>query len=390
MRHTKNTRRTLTALACAAALLGLGGCSTLDSLNPFSKGPKNPPAALVDFKQTLNARTAWTVSVGNAGEFAFTPAFAADRLFAAAENGTVVRINPASGQEVWRIKAPTSLTAGVGSDGSTVAVAGEKGVIYAFDADGKQLWKAQASSEVLSSPAVGGGVVVVRSVDNRITAFDGQTGARRWTVQRTAPTLTLRNAPGIATVGPLAIVALPGGKLLGLALATGAQAWEVTVADPRGATELERVADTSGMPAVLGRDVCAASYQGKVSCFDLSNGQPRWAKDLSSAVGVALDERYVFGADEHGVVNAFARESGASMWRNDKLKNRKLSAPVSIGRAVAVGDYQGYLHFLSREDGSFLARVSTDGSQVIGTPVVAAGKAVFQTRSGQIVAIAAE
>ncbi|HYD81514.1 MAG TPA: outer membrane protein assembly factor BamB [Paucimonas sp.] len=382
--------RTAARLACAGILIALGGCSTLSSLNPFAKAPKNAPAALVDFKPTMSVRTAWTASVGNSDEFVFSPALAGDSLYAASANGTIMRINPASGQQVWRTAADMRLTAGVGSDGNTVVVAGEKGVILAFDGNGKLRWKAQASSEILSSPAVGQGVVIVRSVDNRITAYDAESGNRRWFVQRSAPALTLRNAPGITIAGPAAFVALPGGKLVALALNNGAPLWEAAVSDPRGATELERIADTAGSPVVLGREVCAASYQGKVACFDASNGAPRWSKELSSDVGVAVDERFVFAADEHGVVTAFTRDSGASMWRNNKLANRRLSAPVSFGRAVAVGDRQGYVHFLSREDGAFLARVATDGSAIVAAPVVTGSGIVFQTKAGQVVALTTE
>ena len=379
--------RRLTKLVCVSTLLALGACS---SLNPFAKAPKNPPAPLVDFKQTMNVRTVWTVSVGSSGEFTFAPVLAGDSLYAASADGAIVRVNPNNGRQIWRINADTRLTAGVGSDGNTVVVAGEKGVVLAFDANGKQRWKIQAPTEVLSTPVVGQGLVLVRTIDNRITAYDVDSGNRRWFIQRTAPALTLRNAPGIAIAGPVAYAAMPGGKLMTIVLNNGTPAWEMSVSDPRGATELERIADTSGIPALIGRDVCTASYQGKVACFDAISGAPRWSKELSSDVGVAVDERFVFAADEHGVVSAFTRDSGASVWRNKQLANRRLSAPVSFGRAVAVGDGEGYIHFLSREDGAFLARVATDGSAISAAPVVAGSYAVFQTKSGQVVALATE
>jgi outer membrane protein assembly factor BamB len=381
---------TAVKLTCVGLMAVLAGCS---SLNPFAKKaePRNPPAALVDFKPTMPVRTAWTASVGAAGAFAFTPALANDSLYVAAANGSISRINAISGRQVWRIEAGMALTAGVGSDGATVAVAGEKGMLLAFDADGKLRWKAQASSEILSAPAVGQGLVVVRSVDNRVAAYDADSGARRWVVQRSVPPLTLRSAPGIVISGPSAYVGLPGGRLLALALGNGGARWEVAVGDPRGTTELERIADISGAPVVAGRDVCAVAYQGRVACFDAATGAPHWAKELSSDVGLGVDERFIFAADERGAVSAFARESGTGVWRNTKLANRRLSTPVSFGRAVAVGDGQGYIHFLSREDGALLARVATDGSPVLtGSPIVTGSHAVFQTQAGTLVAIASE
>ncbi len=383
--------RFATKFACMAGLIVVTGCSSLSSLNPFaSKSNRNPPAPLVEFTTSMAVRTAWTGSVGDGDVFSFSPAYAGGALYAAAADGSIVRIDPESGQQVWRINAEMRLTAGVGTDGNVIAVVGENGVVLAFDNNGKLRWKAQASSEVLSTPAIGQGIVVVRSVDNRIAAYDATTGVRRWVVQRTSPPLTLRNAPGITIAGSLVYVALPGGRLLALTLNNGAPAWEAAVGEPRGATELERIADTSGTPVVSRREVCAASYQGRVACFDALNGTPIWAKEWSTDVGVALDERFLFAVDERGVVSGFARENGAGVWRNDKLANRRLSTPVSFERAVVVGDGQGYLHLLSREDGAFLARVATDGSAIVGIPVVIGSKVIFQTQAGAVVALAAE
>ncbi|HYD59347.1 MAG TPA: outer membrane protein assembly factor BamB [Noviherbaspirillum sp.] len=376
-------------LTCVGLVALAAGCS---SLNPFASksAPRNPPAALEDFKQTLAVRNAWSASIGSGGAFVFTPAIADNSVFAAAADGTLARFDGASGRALWRINAGAPLTAGVGSDGNTVAVAAEKGVLMAFDVEGKLRWKAQASSEILSAPAVGLGVVVVRSVDNRIAAYDAETGSRRWTVQRSSPPLTLRSAPGIAIAGSTAYVALPGGRLLALAMSNGGPRWEVAVGDPRGTTELERIADLSGTPFVSGRDVCAAAYQGRVACFDATSGAARWGKELSSEVGVAADERAVYAADEKGSVTAFARDTGSGVWRNSKLANRRLSSPAVLARAIAVGDGQGYVHFLSREDGAFVARVGTDGSQVVAAAALTASSAVFQTQAGSIVALATE
>jgi outer membrane protein assembly factor BamB len=380
-------------LVCIGGIAALAGCSALSALNPFSSKapPRNPPAALVDFKPSMRVHTAWTASVGNAGTFVFSPAVTGDSVFVAAADGTIARIDATSGRSLWRINAGSPLTAGVGSDGMTVAVVGEKGQLLAFDANGKLRWKAQASSEVLSAPAVGQGMVVVRSVDNRIAAYDADSGARRWVVQRTAPSLTLRTAPGILIVGSTAFVGLPGGRLLALAMTNGGPKWEVSVGDPRGTTELERIADISGAPVLAGRDICAVAYQGRVACFDAVTGTPYWAKELSSDVGLGVDERFIYAANEHGSVTALNRENGTGAWRNNKLANRHLATPVAVGRAVAVGDGQGYVHFLSREDGAFLARVETDGSPVTATAPLADGKsAIFQTQAGTVAALVAE
>ncbi|GGE64605.1 outer membrane protein assembly factor BamB [Massilia psychrophila] len=369
----------------------MAGCSTLNSINPFaSKSKGNVPAPLVELKAAMAVRTAWKFDIGKAQDFVFSPALAGTSVLVASGDGSIARVDAASGKQIWRIKADKLLSAGVGTDGTMLAVGAVKGGVMTFDMDGKPLWSAQVSSEVLSAPVVGQGFVVVRSIDNRIVGFDAKTGEKKWTVQRPSPPLTLRNAPGMVIAGKDVIVAQPGGKLLALILATGAPRWEVAVGQSRGATELERVTDIGGTPVVIEGDVCAVSYQGRAGCFDLLTGTARWTKEVSSDVGVAVDQRFVFAADDKGAITAFNRESGASAWKNDKLGYRRLSTPVSYGRAVAVGDYQGFIHFLSREDGAFLARAATDGSAVMATPLVAGSNLIFQTQSGTVTAIAVE
>lgn len=380
-----------TKLVAAAILLILTGCTSLSSINPFSKSEiKNTPAVLEDFKPDMAVKSVWTSSVGASGPYLFSPIQVGSDIYAAAADGTIVRLDSNTGHALWRINAGISLTAGVGANSTTIAVAGQKGVLLAFDLNGKLRWKIQASSEILTAPVIGQGLVIVRSIDNRVAAYDVESGVRKWAVNRPLPSLTLRTVAGVVLTEQLAIVALPGGKLVALSLNNGGLRWEASAADPKGATELERIADVSGTPAVIGQVVCTAAYQGRVSCFDLASGAVRWSKNLSSEVGVSVDERFVFAIDNAGAISAYSRVAGSSVWRNDKLAYRRLSAPTSFGRAVAVGDAFGYLHFLSREDGSFIGRVSTDGSQILAAPIVADSNLIVQTKSGTVVAFATE
>jgi outer membrane protein assembly factor BamB len=381
----------------SSKLVGVGvlalmtGCSTLNSLNPFASDKKgDQPAKLVELKGSMAVRTAWKLDIGKAKGYQFSPALTGNTLVVAAADGAIARIDAATGKPLWRVKADSDLSAGVGTDGNLIVVGGEKGILMGYNMDGKLLWKTQLSSEILSAPVVSQGIVVARSIDNRIVGVDATDGSKKWTVQKVAPPLTLRNAPGMIVAGTDVIVAQPGGKLSALIIATGAPRWDVEVGISRGATELERVTDIGGAPVLFENEVCAASYQGRVGCFDLVTGSARWTRDLSSSVGVAVDQLFVFAPDDKGALNAFTRDTGASSWKNDKLSFRRLSTPLSYGRAVAVGDYEGYVHFLSREDGSFLARAATDGSPIVGTPLVAGTNLIFQTQNGTVTAIAVE
>ncbi len=369
----------------SGALLMLGGCSLF-----AGRAPSNLPAPLVEFTQSLNVRQAWTVSIGSASIFAFSPVADGGNIHAASADGTVVRVDAATGSVAWRINAGMRLTGGVGSDGNTVAVAGEKGFLLAFDAQGKKRWQAQASSEILSAPGVGQGLVIVRSLDNRISAYDADTGERRWTVLRTLPSLTLRSAPGVLVVPQATFLSLPGGRLSALNLTNGGPWWEMSIGDPRGTTELERIADASGTPVIVGRRVCVVAYQGRIGCFDAGSGTAHWVKPFSSDVGIGADDRTIYAANENGAVSAFSLDSGAVVWQNKQLANRVLTTPVVLGHAVVVGDFEGYIHFLSREDGALIGRVRVDSSAVLPTPIVVGSNAIFQTKAGTLIAFATE
>ncbi len=374
-------------LLLAAAGLSLGGCATisdgLDAINPFSSSaPKMP--ALSPIKTTADVRMAWSANVGKAGDYVFTPAVVEGAVYAASAKGTISRIE--DGKVVWKIDAGQALSAGVGANGKLVVVGTPKGEVLAFSADdGKAVWKARASSEILAAPVVGDEGVAVKSGDNQVFLFDPLDGGRKWAYQRATPPLSVRSAGSPVFADRYLFVGYPGGKLVALALQNGAPVWEGAVASPKGATELDRVADVVATPVVDGRQICAVAFQGRVACFDMGQGGAMvWSRDISSVSGLVMDGRYLFITDDKGIVYGLDRLSGSSLWKQDKLKNRRLSAPVIRRGLVTVADGEGTMHFLSREDGSFAARQTTDGTPV-RAPLQALGSAVLvQTAGGEV------
>jgi len=366
------------ALLGAAALLS--GCSL------FSSESKVKPAELTPFVASAELAELWRGSVGKAGDFVFTPAVVDDSVYAASRDGTLVRYD--KGREVWRISIDDKLSGGVGSDGQLVAVGTPKGEVLSFDAEtGKPLWRARVSSEILAAPAVGDGLVVVRSGDARIAGLEARDGKRRWLFQRATPALSLRTSVGVLLGQKVVVAGLPGGKLVAINNQTGAPIWEVAVAQPKGATELERVADLASSPVVRGREICAAAFQGRVACFDISSGNLIWGRDISSSAGIDMDEKRVYVSDDKGALHAFARDSGASIWKQDKLFMRALTRPVVLGRRVAVADFEGIVHLVDAETGAFVARTRTDGSAIRAEPLRFGDDFVVQTIDGGVIAL---
>ncbi|KWR85977.1 outer membrane protein assembly factor BamB [Cupriavidus sp. IDO] len=371
-------RKFARALVAGACIAALGGCSL------FSKENKHPPAELKPLSATLSVRQAWKADVGKSGPYTMQPVAAGNNVYVSSNGGNVMALDGASGRTLWKAKTDLDLTSGPGSDGSVTAVAGEKGAVYAFDASGKQIWKKQVNGEVLSAPLVGNGLVVVRTTDTRVLGLDAETGERRWIYQRSQTPLNLRAAMGMVFAGDGIVMGFPGGKLGVLTPGNGVLRWESTISYPKGVSEIERLNDVTGQPMVNGRQVCATTFQGRVACLELANGQPQWGKDFSSPTGLAQDDTALYASDEQSVVHAFDRQNGNERWKNDQLRNRRLGAPLVLGRSVVMGDFEGYVHFLSREDGQVVARMKTDGSAVNAAPVVSGQTLVVQTRDGDV------
>jgi len=353
----------------------------------FGSGPAQKPAELVVLKPTASAKILWQGNVGTAGRYAFTPLVDSKSVYAAGASGQIIQFDTASGKVLARLETKAALSGGVGGDGRIILVGTAKGEVLALDSAGKQVWKAQLTSEVLSAPQIEQGIVVVRTGDGRIFGLDAANGARKWLYQRTLPALTVRTHVGIVLHRGGVFAGFPGGRLVALTLNAGNVGWEAAVALPKGATELERVADVSSPPVIDGQQICAVAFQGRLACFDLLKGTPVWARDVSSVSGMTIDSSNIYVADDKSAIVAYEKNNGASLWKQDKLYGRYVSGPVVTGRFVAVGDFQGYVHFMSREDGSFVARVPTDGSAIVAQPVAIDNGILVQTVKGGVYAI---
>jgi outer membrane protein assembly factor BamB len=376
-----------------ALMVLAGGCDSIYRAydNAFGSGPIVKPSPLSEIKPTATMKVLWQANVGSSEKQVFFPAVSGGVVFAGGAGGTVTGFDTATGNQVSQVVAGQPISGGVGFGAGLILLGTTKGEVLAFDPKGKELWKSQLPSEVLAPPAARDGLVVARAGDSRIYALDAATGKQRWQYQRTTPTLTVRSNVGLVVDRGAVFAGFAGGRLVALSLANGNIGWDAVVALPRGTTELERVADITSLPVLDGNQVCAVAFQGRVSCLDATRGSVLWARDVSSSAGLAIDARSVYVTDDKGAVVALDKGAGSSLWKQDRLLNRQVSGPLALGRYVVVGDIEGYVHLLSREDGAFAARIATDGSAISAPPVALdAGTFLVQTRKGGVYAIAVQ
>ena len=366
------TRAGSAALLIVVAVVGAGCSSGPDKIKPTELAP-NPAL--------LGVRLAWSARMG-ALDFPLEVKVNGDNVTLASADGVLRSFDARSGAALWQSANLGRIAAGVGSDGRLAAVVTRDNELITLDA-GRELWRQKLPAPSYTAPLVAGGRVFLLTADRSVSAFDGNSGRKLWNQQRPGEALVLRQAGVLLAVGETVVAGI-GGRLLGLNPANGAVKWDAPIASPRGTNDIERLVDLVGRPARDGNVVCARAFQSAVGCVDAVRGTLLWTKPASGSVGVAVDEKYLFGTEGDGKIIAWRRADGERAWDSERLRYRELTAPLLIGRSIAVGDGSGLVHWLSRDDGSLLTRMATDGSAVATTPVLAGGTLVVVTRNGGI------
>ncbi|OYU44466.1 MAG: outer membrane protein assembly factor BamB [Burkholderiales bacterium PBB4] len=338
-------------------------------------------ADLTTNPSSMGVKAAWSSTVGGVG-FPLDIRVHGTHVYVAGTDGLVAAIDGRTGGDLWRTTSKPQLTAGVGSDGRIAAVVNRSNELVALDA-GREVWRQKLTASSLTAPLVAGERIFVLTGDRSVVAFDATTGRRLWQQQRPGEALVLQQAGVIQAIGDTLVVGF-GGRLLGLNPQTGAIRWDTPVASSRGTNEVERLVDLVAGVSRSGDQVCTRAFQSAVSCIDANRGTAVWTKSAAGSTGIGGDADVVYGTESNGAVVAWRRSDGDKLWANEQLKNRSLTTPLLVGRALVVGDAAGYLHFLSRDNGATLNRVTTDGSPVVAGPVLAGQTIVVVTRRGGV------
>jgi len=365
------------ALVMALAVATLAGCSL------WSADKSKPqPADLGVNVAVLGVRQAWTARLGSMVGLPLDAHVAGNVVTLASADGTVAALDARTGGDIWRTSLAEPLSAAVGSDGKYAAVVSRNNALIVMDG-GRERWRETLAAQVFTPPLVAGGRVFVLSADRSVSAFDSSTGRRLWVQQRPGEPLILHQAGVLLAVGDTLVVGLSG-RLVGLNPDNGSVRWESPIASARGTNDVERLVELVGRTSRVDETVCARSFQAAVGCVNTARGLTIWTQPASGAEGIHGDADAIFGTESNGTLVAWRRADGSRLWSMDRLKHRKLTAPLLLGRSVVVGDDTGLVHLLSRTDGSPLNRLATDGSAIAAAPVVAADTLVVVTRNGGI------
>jgi outer membrane protein assembly factor BamB len=367
---------TLTASLCACSF--------------FDKDNTPEPAKLVSFKPEATVQSSWKKSANNgAGKeyLKLIPAASPTAIYTASRDGTVTANDKATGRTLWSVGTGTHISGGPSAGDGLVLVGTREGdVIALYQADGRLAWKAAASSEVLAAPAIHNNIVLAKSISGKLSAFSAQDGHTLWEYHQTEPTLILRGASSPQISNGTVIAGFANGDLANLSLKGGNMIWQQPIAIPQGSFAIERMIDVDADPVIYQSRVYAATYQGRISALELATGREIWNHDISSYTGMTNDNEKVYVTDAKSNVWAFDANSGSVDWRQTQLEARNITGPAMMKNYIVVGDMEGYLHWLSKTDGHFIARTKVTNSGILAAPIVDNNILYVVTMDGHVAA----
>jgi len=334
------------------AVVALSACADEDNLEQ--------PTELTPFRSEQYLQVSWLASTGAGVEEQYVflhPLILKEIAVTSSRDGVINIIDIKTGDFIDDIELDTTVSAGVSGDEEVWLVATRDAHVIAIDAKQRvERWRTRVPSEVLARPVIHEDTVVVRTIDGKLLSLNLQSGKIRWQYQRAIPDLTLRGTSEPVVARDRIFAGLADGRLIAISPDNGEVVWDVALTVPAGRSEIQRLVDIDGDVELYGRVLYAASFQGRVAAIDVDRGQFLWARDFSTHTGVVLDEKTLYSSDENGNIWALDRLNGATIWKQDKLAYRNLTRPTIIGDYLAVGDFEGYVHLLSKYDGHFVAR----------------------------------
>ena len=365
------------------ATLLVAGCGIFSD-----KEEELEPKELRAIDETVKVRKIWGAKLGGSAEFlrlSLRPAGDGSRIYAASADGKVSAFDPVSGELAWRTDLETALSAGPGVGEGHVAVLATDGFAILLDAaNGEEKWRVDVEAESLARPLIKDEFVVVQTIDNRLQSLSLFDGRSRWVIQQSTPALTMRGTSSPVAVGTTVIAGFDSGRLVAAELDSGKIIWESMLSPPQGRSDLDRLSDIDGALAVVGQDLYAAGYQGRMAALASESGQVLWNREISSYAGVAADWNSVYTVNDQGEILGMTRHNGAESWRDDSLLRREPTRPIPFGTTVAVGDLEGYIHFFSALDGEPVAREKLGGAAISSDPFVMANRLYVQNDAGQL------
>ncbi|HEY5716067.1 MAG TPA: outer membrane protein assembly factor BamB [Psychromonas sp.] len=382
--------------AISATAFFLTGCSLLDNETDVVV-----MAELPVFEASYQPKIVWQKSIGDGVDKYYSqlqPAADSEAIYAASRDGEVKAFTLDGQKLLWSnnfdelennlLNRSARFSGGITLAVDTLFIGTENAQVLAIDKyTGKLKWLTEVSGEVLAKPAYENGKVVVHTSRGDLIALDSVTGESLWILSNKQPNLTLRSssAPSIAQGG--VIYGRADGFVSAALLETGQALWQLPIARPYGATELDRIVDADTQPIISNGVVYALAYNGNLVAIDLLRGEELWSRPYSGYSDITLSGNTLYLTDYRGYVYAVDRRSGDQIWVNEQLSYRNVTGVTVANQYIVVGDGEGYLHWMDRDSGEFVAQQQIDSKGLYKAPLATETHLYLQSRGGKLVAI---
>lgn len=334
----------------------LAGCSSSDSFEE--------PLPVPDVVSSVSLEEVWEVEIGDGYDDQYlqlSPLYTGEIIYAVSSDGELIAVDSEEGTFLWTRELGTAILAGVGGDASQLyVVTGDAQLLALSRENGEELWHADLPSETIAAPRSNARIVVAQTIDGKVLAFDNTSGEKLWQYDSVVPVLTLRATASPLVGSDMVLASFANGRLFALDASSGQPLWQYTIGEPQGRTELERLVDVASEPLILEGAALVTGYQGKLALVDLRTGQEIWSRPSSSLQSPAVANGKIYVAQADGHIVAHDGNSRRVVWTQDQLAWRRTTQPLVLGDYLLVGDFEGYIHILSLEDGSFQGQLEFD------------------------------
>lgn len=391
-RHSLITGRRIAIAATLTLVVGISGCGMLPWIGG-EKDPRPPTPLEKHFVQQLTPSTLWKTRIGKGTDgrtLRLIPLPRDGKLYVADGRGRVAALSQRDGRPLWERDTKLRLSGGPEVAGDLLVLGTSNAELIALSTrDGSDIWRTQIGSEVLSTPRITGELVIVHTIDDSVYALKTAKGEQVWRYNYPAPVLTLHGSSSPVIADGNAIVGISGGRLVSLELERGAPNWEVTITPPRGRSELERISDLVADPVVVDDIAFVATFNGDLAAVDIVTGAVLWRRELSVYAGLAVAENALYVTDSSDTIWGATTTDGSGLWKQDGLKHRRLTAPAIVGNLLVIGDGEGWVHWVDRNDGRLLARERVAKDPIVHRPVVAGEQVFVYANDGTVAAVTA-
>jgi outer membrane protein assembly factor BamB len=346
---------TVRVLLGASLIVLLAACGSPDN--------SEPPAPLTDINNGLRFDQIWTIKTGagiSAGSYNRQPLLVGDEIFTVDIDGLIKNIDAESGKLKWDFETGIESITGLFGNNKIIVASSRNGELNIYDRTDNNLnlrWSARLKGEIRSPPVTNADSLFIRTVDGRLSSISKADGSIQWTVSHLVPALSLTGNSAPILHNELVIAGFDDGKLAAFDQTNGQVVWEITVSQPTGRSEIERLVDVDGQFILSDGVIYVSSYQGRIAAIQAIDGEELWSRKFSSFNAMSIDADAIYISSDSSHLWSIDRRTGSALWKQDILHARKISAPLLFKDKIIVGDFDGHVHWFNQSDGALIGRL---------------------------------